>query len=231
MADDPKRLSLVLREAFRLAVDGRAGVVHIDIPKDVLAAPASWRWQDDGEFTRRARLSGQTDWAAHADSGGVPSGRSSDVETLIAELSAHISSRDIVTVGCGVPKSGMALPSRVRDRPAWLTCAVLTTPGYALPAAIGAKAAQPDARVWAVDNSDGFQVSGRELITARTEGIPVKLLIARRRHWLPDVAQWAAAMGSEVVTAESRHELSPAIAAAKTIDDRPVVIDIRSDRW
>jgi acetolactate synthase-1/2/3 large subunit len=46
---------------------------------------------------------------------------------------------------------------------------------------------------------------------------------------LPDYVKWAEAMGCVGMRAESPEEVEPIIEKANEIDDRPVVIDFRTD--
>ena len=134
----------------------------------------------------------------------------------------------------------------------WVNSGGLGTMGFAVPAAIGAKVGRPDRMVWAVDGDGCFQMTAQELVTAATERIPVKVAILNNaylgmvRQWqemfyeerysevylspdLPDYVKWAEAMGCVGMRVESPEEVQPAIEKANEIDDRPVVIDFRTD--
>ena len=128
----------------------------------------------------------------------------------------------------------------------------LGTMGFSIPAAIGAKAAYPDRTVWAVDGDRCFQMTAQELVTASVSNIPVKIALLNNaylgmvRQWqemfyeerysevylspdLPDYKMWAEAMGCVGMRVESPEEVGPAIEKANAINDRPVVIDFRTD--
>jgi acetolactate synthase-1/2/3 large subunit len=134
----------------------------------------------------------------------------------------------------------------------WVCSGGLGTMGFAVPAAIGAKVGRPDRMVWAVDGDGCFQMTAQELVTAASERIPVKIAILNNaylgmvRQWqemfyderysevylspdLPDYKMWAEAMGCIGMRVESPEEVLPAIEKANEIDDRPVVIDFRTD--
>jgi acetolactate synthase-1/2/3 large subunit len=49
--------------------------------------------------------------------------------------------------------------------------------GYAVPAAMGAKAGVPGATVWAVDGDGCFQMTNQELVTCALNNIPIKVAI------------------------------------------------------
>src|SRR5262249_41555838 len=56
-----------------------------------------------------------------------------------------------------------------------ITSGGLGTMGFALPAAIGAKFARPDAEVWVVVGDGGFQMTQCELATLQQEQLDVKI--------------------------------------------------------
>ena len=128
----------------------------------------------------------------------------------------------------------------------------LGTMGFAVPAAIGAKVGMPERMVWAVDGDGCFQMTAQELVTASAERIPIKVAILNNaylgmvRQWqemfyderysevylspdLPDYVKWAEAMGCVGLRVEHPEEVQPAIDKANEIDDRPVVMDFRTD--
>jgi acetolactate synthase-1/2/3 large subunit len=95
-------------------------------------------------------------------------------------------------------------------------------------------------------------MTAQELVTAASERIPVKVAILNNaylgmvRQWqemfyderysevylspdLPDYKLWAEAMGCVGMRVESPDEVDAAIQKANEIDDRPVVIDFRTD--
>ena len=134
----------------------------------------------------------------------------------------------------------------------WVNSGGLGTMGFSVPAAIGAKVGRPDRMVWAIDGDGCFQMTAQELVTAAAERIPIKVAILNNaylgmvRQWqemfyeerysevylspdLPDYKLWAEAMGCEGMRVESPEDVLPAISKANEIDDRPVVIDFRTD--
>jgi acetolactate synthase-1/2/3 large subunit len=134
----------------------------------------------------------------------------------------------------------------------WVNSGGLGTMGFSVPAAIGAKVGRPDRTVWAIDGDGCFQMTAQELVTASTERIPVKIAILNNaylgmvRQWqemfyderysevylspdLPDYVKWAEAMGCVALRVEDPDEVGPAIDKANQIDDRPVVLEFRTD--
>jgi acetolactate synthase-1/2/3 large subunit len=134
----------------------------------------------------------------------------------------------------------------------WVNSGGLGTMGFSVPAAIGAKVGAPDKMVWAVDGDGCFQMTNQELTTAALERIPVKVAILNNsylgmvRQWqemfyderysevylspeLPDFVKLAEAMGCVGIRVDSPEEIQPAIDKANEINDRPVVVDFRTD--
>ncbi|TDC74841.1 acetolactate synthase large subunit [Streptomyces hainanensis] len=142
------------------------------------------------------------------------------------------------------------------ERPGtWLNSGGLGTMGYAVPAALGAKAGRPDAPVWAIDGDGCFQMTNQELATAALNGVPIKVAIINNgalgmvRQWqtlfynqrysntalrggpssagtrIPDFVKLAEAMGCVGLRCEDPAQLDAVIEKANAINDRPVVVD------
>ncbi|MCZ7416367.1 MULTISPECIES: acetolactate synthase large subunit [unclassified Streptomyces] len=76
------------------------------------------------------------------------------------------------------------------EQPAtWLNSGGLGTMGYAVPAALGAKAGAPDRPVWAIDGDGCFQMTNQELVTAALNNIPIKVAVINNGA-LGMVRQW-----------------------------------------
>jgi len=76
------------------------------------------------------------------------------------------------------------------ERPRTLiTSGGLGTMGFALPAAIGAKMARPEAEVWVVAGDGGFQMTQCELATLQQEQLDVKIAVVNNGY-LGMVRQW-----------------------------------------
>ena len=123
--------------------------------------------------------------------------------------------------------------------------------GFAVPAAIGAKAARPDRTVIALDGDGCFQMTFQELITATTEEIPVKVVVFNNggygmvKQWqnlfyggrisasdlgttVPDYPKLAEAMGCVGLQVDHPDEVESAIDKMMSVDDRPVVLEVVS---
>ena len=133
----------------------------------------------------------------------------------------------------------------------FITSGGLGTMGYGLPAAVGAKAARPDATVVCIDGDGCFQMTCQELATAVTEDLPIVVVIVNNgylgmvRQWQdmffeerfsqvrlpqgsPDYVRLAEAYGAVGLRAESEGELEDALAAAIGCG-QTAVVDCRVD--
>ncbi|WP_371479433.1 acetolactate synthase large subunit [Kitasatospora sp. NBC_00315] len=76
------------------------------------------------------------------------------------------------------------------EKPAtWLNSGGAGTMGYAVPAAMGAKAGRPDVPVWAIDGDGCFQMTNQELVTCALNNIPIKVAVINNGS-LGMVRQW-----------------------------------------
>ena len=131
-----------------------------------------------------------------------------------------------------------------------ITSGGLGTMGFALPAAIGAKLANPDAEVWVVAGDGGFQMTMAELATIAQENIKINIAVINNgylgmvRQWQeffyerryaatpllsPDFAKLAECFGLSGATINTRAEVEPAINKARS-DERTVVMDFHVEQ-
>ncbi|MBW9108277.1 acetolactate synthase large subunit [Microbacterium ureisolvens] len=140
------------------------------------------------------------------------------------------------------------------ERPnAWLNSGGAGTMGYSVPAAMGAKVAEPERVVWAIDGDGCFQMTNQELATCAINNIPIKVAIINNsslgmvRQWqtlfydgrhshtdlntghgtvrIPDFVKLAEAYGCLAIRVEREEDVDAAIQTALETNDRPVVID------
>ncbi|SEW28359.1 acetolactate synthase, large subunit [Austwickia chelonae] len=135
----------------------------------------------------------------------------------------------------------------------WLNSGGLGTMGYGVPAAMGAKVAEPGRTVWAIDGDGCFQMTNQELATCVIENIPIKVAVINNsslgmvRQWqtlfyeqrysntdlhtghetrrVPDFVKLAEAYGCVGLRCERAEDVDATITAAMQVDDRPVVVD------
>jgi acetolactate synthase I/II/III large subunit len=131
-----------------------------------------------------------------------------------------------------------------------ITSGGLGTMGFALPAAIGAKVACPDAEVWVVVGDGGFQMTMSELATVVQEKLKIHIAIINNgflgmvRQWQeffydrnyaatpllnPDFAKLADAYGIRSMTISERSGVVPAVEAARA-HDGPVLINFKVEQ-
>jgi acetolactate synthase-1/2/3 large subunit len=95
----------------------------------------------------------------------------------------------IITVGVGQHQMWGAQFYKFMHPRTFLSSSGLGTMGFGLPAALGAKAANPDKLVVDIDGDGSFQMNIQELATAYCEKLPVKVLLLNNQH-LGMVMQW-----------------------------------------
>jgi acetolactate synthase-1/2/3 large subunit len=123
--------------------------------------------------------------------------------------------------------------------------------GYAVPAAIGAKLARPEAPVVALAGDGAFLMTGLEALTAANQGIAVAIIVLRDRELaqisqfqktvfnrrvasaLPDydVTLLAGALGIECLPLPSDAQVDEVLARVKAVlaEGRPVMVDAAVD--
>ncbi|HEX7375738.1 MAG TPA: biosynthetic-type acetolactate synthase large subunit [Pirellulales bacterium] len=108
----------------------------------------------------------------------------------ISELSRLVADREtVVSVGVGQHQMWAAQYFQFRRPRTWMSSSGLGTMGFGLPAAMGAKAAHPDALVIDIDGDGSFLMNIQELATCHCEKLPVKVLLLNNQH-LGMVMQW-----------------------------------------
>ena len=158
----------------------------------------------------------------------------------------------IVVAGVGQHQMWASQFWRFEEPRTWINSGGLGTMGFAVPAALGAKAGRPDRRVVAIDGDGCFQMTAQELATSTTENIPFITAIMNNaylgmvRQWqelfykerysqvylthdTPDYVKLAEAYGAVGLRAEHADEVDAVIEKALSVQDRSVVIDFRCD--
>jgi acetolactate synthase-1/2/3 large subunit len=175
-------------------------------------------------------------------------------QTAVEALRDLAATRDedvVWTTGVGQHQM-WAMQYVVSDKPrSFITSGGLGTMGYGIPAAIGAKAARPDATVVCIDGDGCFQMTCQELATAALERLPIVTVILNNgylgmvRQWqemfydvrysqshlthqVPDYAQLAEAYGGAGFTVNTEDELESALEQAFDAG-RTAVVDVRCD--
>ena len=172
---------------------------------------------------------------------------------LVLETLRELTAGDDVVWTTGVGQHQMwAMQYLLCDRPrSFITSGGLGTMGYGIPAAIGAKAARPEATVVCVDGDGCFQMTNQELATSVLENLPIVVVIVNNgylgmvRQWqdmffderfsevhlthhIPDYAKLAEAYGAVGLTVDTEDELEGALEEAISCG-RTAVVDARVD--
>jgi acetolactate synthase I/II/III large subunit len=204
------------------------------------AGPSAWRRQVE-------------EWRAAFPYRYEPGGDFLKPQAVIEALRDLTADRDDVVWTTGVGQHQMwAMQYLVCDRPrTFITSGGLGTMGYGLPAAIGAKAARPEASVVCIDGDGCFQMTCQELATSALEGLPITVVIVNNgwlgmvRQWqemfydsrfsethlthqVPDYAQLAEAYGCAGFTLTAEDDLEGMLEEALTCG-RTAVVDARCD--
>ncbi|SDF65731.1 acetolactate synthase large subunit [Pseudonocardia oroxyli] len=170
---------------------------------------------------------------------------------VIERIGAIAGPDAVYTAGVGQHQMWAAQFVKYENPRTWLNSGGAGTMGYAVPAAMGAKAGVPDKVVWAIDGDGCFQMTNQELATCAIEGIPIKVAVINNgnlgmvrqwqtlfydqrysntdlgthKHRIPDFKLLAEAMGCVGLRAESKDDVDAVIRQAMEINDQPVVID------
>ena len=174
-------------------------------------------------------------------------------QRVLETLQRLTAGRDDMIWTTGVGQHQMwAMQYLLCDRPrTFITSGGLGTMGYGVPAAVGAKAARPDATVVCVDGDGCFQMTSQELATAVLEELPIVTVVVNNgylgmvQQWqtmffderhshvhltnaVPDYAALARAYGAEGFTVDDEDGLEEALDEALSCG-RTAVVDARVD--
>ncbi len=127
--------------------------------------------------------------AAVRDIQGLPDNGHLYAAHVINDIWRITEGKAVVVTDVGQHQMWEAQYYRHEDPRSLITSGGLGTMGFALPAAIGAKMARPDAEVWAIVGDGGFQMTQAELTTAAQEGIKINVAIINNGY-LGMVRQW-----------------------------------------
>ncbi len=196
-------------------------------------------------FLRRLKQTYPRGYSSH--------GELCDPQYVISRISALTGPEAVYAAGVGQHQMWAAQFVDFERPRSWLNSGGLGTMGYSVPAAMGAKAAEPDRVVWAIDGDGCFQMTNQELATCALNDIPIKVAIINNsslgmvRQWqtlfydgrysntdlntghetirIPDFVKLAEAYGCFALRVDSNDEVDAAIEKALEINDRPVVLD------
>ncbi len=169
----------------------------------------------------------------------------------LRDLTAQREGDHIWTTGVGQHQMWAMQYIQCEKPRTFITSGGLGTMGYGVPAAVGAKAARPDATVICIDGDGCFQMTCQELTTAALERLPIVVVIINNgwlgmvRQWqelfyaeryaethltkqVPDYAQLAEALGGAGFMVDNEDDLDGTLEAALDCG-RTAVVDARVD--
>ena len=201
---------------------------------------------------RRAWLLTLDRWKEQYPLGSTDRAEALKPQYVIQRLYAATEGRAILTAGVGQHQMWTSQLWRF-DRPRmWANSGGLGTMGFAVPAALGAKAARPHELVVAIDGDGCFQMTCQELATSVAERLPIVVAILNNGHlgmvrqWqelfyggrlsevrlgqeLPDYVRLAESYGCVGLRAERPEEVDAVVEQALAVRERTVVMDFRVD--
>jgi acetolactate synthase-1/2/3 large subunit len=181
-----------------------------------------------------------------------PEGGAVSPQHVISRIGALSGPDTIYTAGVGQHQMWAAQFISYERPNTWINSGGLGTMGFAVPAAMGAKAGRPDQTVWAIDGDGCFQMTNQELATCVINDIPIKVAVINNsslgmvRQWqtlfygerysntdlhtgaatrVPDFVKLADAYGCAGLRCDRPEDVDATIEAALAINDRPVVVD------
>jgi len=174
-------------------------------------------------------------------------------QAVIQRLGQIAGPEAIYCAGVGQHQMWAAQFIRYENPNTWINSGGAGTMGFAVPAAMGAKAGMPDRTVWAIDGDGCFQMTNQELATCVINDIPIKVAVINNsslgmvRQWqtlfynerysntdlhtsadgkrIPDFVKLADAYGCVGLRCENPKDIDETIEKAMSINDVPVVVD------
>jgi len=199
-------------QARKAAEEGRGGIIHFDImPKNINKVVQATE-AVEGDVTANLELmlpkvESRTEaqrqewfdqikawkerfpWAYEKEDGPDALIKPQTVISKLSDMTAHRKNETIIATGVGQHQMWTAQHFRWRAPRTMITSGGLGTMGFGLPAAIGAKVAQPDKLVVDIDGDASFSMTLTELSTAAEFNIGVKVLILNNEEQ-GMVTQW-----------------------------------------
>ncbi|MDY0810523.1 acetolactate synthase large subunit [Kitasatospora purpeofusca] len=118
----------------------------------------------------------------------APDGRLSP-QQVIERIGRLVGPDAVYAAGVGQHQMWSSQFIRFEKPGTWLNSGGAGTMGYAVPAAMGAKAGRPELAVWAIDGDGCFQMTNQELATCALNNIPIKVAVINNGS-LGMVRQW-----------------------------------------
>lgn len=170
---DPSEIGKLVRADVALVGDARASLAALAAAVAALA-PAPGRL---GDWWRVLRA-----WRDAEPPPAVPEHGGATPAQALDALQRATGGEAIVTTDVGNHQMWAAKRLRFDAPRRWITSGGLGTMGFGLPAAIGAQVAVPERAVVCVTGDGSFLMNMQEMVTARAEGLPIKVLLIDDGH-------------------------------------------------
>ena len=177
---DPVEIGKVIRADLPIVGDARVVLETLN-ERNLQCIPRGEWWTMAREVASKEAV--QLTAAQLTDSKGLT------MALTVQRISMHVGNNKIVVTDVGQNQMFAARFSYFSDRRSWISSGGLGTMGYGLPAAIGAKVANPDKTVIVFMGDGGFQMNIQELGTILQSKIGVKMVLMNN-SWLGMVRQW-----------------------------------------
>ncbi len=169
---------------------------------------------------------------------------------VLNEMNKILKDTDIVTTGVGQHQMFGEHFLMRRNPRTWITSGGAGTMGFGFPAALGAKIAKPNVEVFDIDGDGSFQMTAKEMATAKENDIKVVTMIMNNgylgmvRQWLeifyekrysgvyythnPDFVKMSESFGLSGISIESKDDVLPALKKAIT-EKETIILDFHVD--
>ncbi|MFI5421688.1 MAG: thiamine pyrophosphate-binding protein, partial [Nitrososphaerales archaeon] len=244
---DPREIGKNYPTAVGILADAKAGLAALVLVLQELGKKSDYH--QSAHYQRVKQLKEQ--WMAEIEQLRVqtPMGIPNAVKLMRSVLPKNA----IVSVSAGLPQEIMAQLWIAYEPRTFLSSGGYSTMGFAFPAAIGAKLAQPDRIAVAVEGDGSFMMNNVELLTAAQLKLPVVVVVLNNFGWIsirdlqmrnfqkriigtdfrdkegkvrtPDFEKIARGFGAEYFRAENPEELKQSLTSGIKITDGPVVLE------
>lgn len=177
---DPAEIGKSVRADLPVVADARVALEGL-LERKPAGRPRSDWWRYAAEIS--AKEAAVLIPAQLSDERGLTMAR------VVDQISKRVGNDKIVVADVGQNQMFSARFSHFDAPRSWITSGGLGTMGYGLPAAIGAKLANPDKHVIAYFGDGGFQMNMQEMGTLLQTGAAVKMVLLNN-SWLGMVRQW-----------------------------------------
>ncbi len=244
---DPSEMGKVLAPTVPVVADARAALEALT-PRIAHRDHSDWR-------TRIAEWSAETTKsqptvAAPSPATETDADRSPTPPEILAAIRQATGGRAVLITDVGQHQMWAARFYGYEHFNSHITSGGLGTMGFALPAAMGAAFARPDAPIWVVAGDGGIQMNIQELATIAEVGAPIKIAIVNNgylgmvRQWQeffyqrnysetritgPDYVKLGEAYGVPGFQVTRADQVADVVAAAMAVDG-PAIIDFVIER-